>query len=80
MWIKSQDKKELVKVIRVYTSRIFGDKKGKYILWGQFSGTNLFGENKTTLGIYPTEERLQEELALIESALQENPDGFYEMR
>ena len=80
MWIKSQDKKELVKVIRVYTSRIFGDKKGKYILWGQFSGTNLFGENKTTLGIYPTEERLQEELALIESALKENPEGFYEMR
>ncbi|WP_312459386.1 hypothetical protein [Proteiniclasticum sp.] len=80
MWIRSQDKKELVKVIRVYTSRIFGDKKGKYILWGQFSGTNLFGENKTTLGIYPTEERLQEELALIESALKENPEGFYEMR
>ena len=80
MWIRSQDKNELVKVIRVYTSRIFGDKKGKYILWGQFSGTNLFGENKTTLGIYPTEERLQEELALIESALKENPEGFYEMR
>ena len=49
MWIRSQDKKELVKVIRVYTSRIFGDKKGKYILWGQFSGTNLFGENKTCI-------------------------------
>ncbi|MBP9921361.1 MAG: hypothetical protein KBF03_05355 [Proteiniclasticum sp.] len=80
MWIRSQDKNELVKVIRVHTSRIFGDKKGKYILWGQFSGTNLFGENKTTLGIYPTEERLQEELALIESALKENPEGFYEMR
>ncbi len=80
MWIRSQDKKELVKVIRVYTSRIFGDKKGKYILWGQFSGTNLFGENKTTLGIYPTEERLMEELALIESALKEDPEGFYEMR
>lgn len=80
MWIRTQDKKELVKVIRVYTSRIFGEKKGKHILWGQFAGTNLFGENKATLGIYPTEELLMEELALIESALQENPDGFYEMR
>ena len=80
MWIRTQDKKELVKVIRVYTSRIFGDKKGKYILWGQFDGTNLFGENKSTLGIYPTEELLLEELNLIESALKENPEGFYEMR
>lgn len=80
MWIRTQDKKELVKVIRVYTSRIFGDKKGKYILWGQFAGTNLLGENKTTLGIYPTEERLLEELNLIEYALKENPEGFYEMR
>lgn len=77
---KNTGQKELVRVIRIYTSRIYGDKKGKHILWGQFDGTNLFGENKATLGIYPTEEALQAEMDLLQKALIENPNGFYEMR
>lgn len=77
MWIRSQDKKELVNVIKI---EIFGDKNGKAVIWGQFTTENLFSTNKVSLGSYSTVDEAIKEINEIEKSIIENPNGVYHMR
>ena len=51
MWIRTQDKKELVNVIKVSISSIFGDKRNNVIVWGRFAPDGLLSSHKISLGV-----------------------------
>ncbi|WP_125154871.1 hypothetical protein [Clostridium rectalis] len=79
MWIRTQDKKQLVKIIKVQIGPILGDKKNKVNIWGQFAPAGLFSSNKVLLGMYPTNEKAIEEIDRIEESIISNPKGVYNM-
>ncbi len=79
MWIRSQNKKELVNVLRINISPIVGDKRNKVIIWGHFASEGAFTSNKVTLGMYPTLEQAQSEIDEIEKALLSHSGGVYQM-
>ena len=76
MWIRTQEKKELVNVIKV---EIFGDKNGKAVIWGQSTSENLFSTNRVYLGSYSTVDEAIKEINEIENNILENPKGVYHM-
>lgn len=80
MWIRTQEKKELVNVIKVEVARIFGDKNNKAIIWGRFAPSSLFSSNRVYLGSYSTVDEALNELNEIEKSIIENPKGVYHMR
>lgn len=79
MWIKSQNKKELVNVIRFSLNRNFGGKN-KAALVGQFASSSFFQSNQVILGEFPTMEDAQKELASIEAFLNEGNSGVYSIK
>ncbi len=80
MWVRSQNKKELVNIIKVEISSILGDKRNKIIIWGRFAPDGLFSSNKLSLGMYPTMEDAIAEINEIEKAILANPNGVYNMK
>jgi len=80
MWIRTQDKKELVNVIKVSISSIFGDKRNKVIVWGYFVPDSLFSSNRVSLGMYPTMEDAITQIDEIEKCILANPNGVYNMK
>lgn len=80
MWIRTQDKKELINVIKVEISSIFGDKRNKVIVWGRFAPDSLFSSNRVSLGMYPTMEDAIAEINEIEKCILNNPNGVYNMK
>ncbi|BBF43642.1 hypothetical protein lbkm_2330 [Lachnospiraceae bacterium KM106-2] len=79
MWIRTQNKKELVEVQRVNVARIFGDKKKKAILWGYTTARSLFSEGRVELGKYSSEEAAIAEMDRIEEYLVTNSIGVYQI-
>lgn len=80
MWIRAQNKKELVNVIKVEISSIYGDKRNKAIIWGRFAPTGIFSSNRVLLGMYPTMEEALAEIDKIEKCILNNPNGVYTMK
>lgn len=80
MWIRTQNKKELVNVIKVEITSIFGDKRNKAIVWGRFAPTGIFSSNGVQLGMYSTMEEAIAEIDEIEKCIINNPNGVYYMK
>lgn len=79
MWIRTQDKKELVNIIRFTISNAIGGSK-KGVIRGKYAGDTLFSDNSVSLGTYSTVEDAKRELDDIERFIKENPNGIYEMK
>jgi len=80
MWIRTQNKKELVNVINVSIASIFGGKPNKVIVWGHFAPDSFFSSNKVSLGMYPTMEDAITQINEIEKYIISNPNGVYDMK
>lgn len=80
MWIRTQNKKELVNVLKVEISSVFGDKRNKVVVWGRFAPEGLFSSNRVSLGMYSTMEDAIIEINEIEKGILSNPDGVYNMK
>ena len=80
MWIRTQNKKELVDVSKVEIASVFGDKKNKVIIWGRFAADGIFSSNRVSLGMYPTMEDAITEIDQIEKCILNNPNGVYTMK
>ena len=75
MWIRSQNKNELVKCTAFSIKRNFGGKK-KGAITGVIS--NGFWGRETVLGLYETKEIAKEELTKLQTELANKTD-IYEM-
>ena len=80
MWIRTQNKRELVNVIKVEIASIFGDKRNKVIVWGKFAPDGIFSSNRVSLGMYSTMEDAIAEIDAIEKCILNNPNGVYTMK
>ena len=80
MWIRTQNKEELVNVLKVEISSVFGDKRNKVVVWGRFAPEGLFSSNRVSLGMYSTMEDAIIEINEIEKGILSNPDGVYHMK
>lgn len=80
MWIRTQNKRELVNVIKVEIASIFGDKRNKVIVWGRFAPDGIFSSNRVSLGMYSTMEDAIAEIDAIEKCILNNPNGVYTMK
>lgn len=80
MWIRTQDKKELVNVNRVFINKIFGDKNNNVAIWGEFQRNSIFSENKRILGRYATIDDAIKEIDEIQKCITENLNNTYQMR
>ena len=77
MWIRTQNKKELVNVIKFEIASIFGDKRNKAIIWGRFAPDGIFSSNRVLLGMYSTTENAIAEIDEIQKCILNNPNGVY---
>ena len=80
MWIRTQNKKELVNVIKVEIASIWGDKRNKAIVWGRFASDGIYSSNRVSLGMYSTMEDAIAEIDAIEKCILNNPNGVYTMK
>lgn len=80
MWIRTQNKKELVNVIKVEIASILGNKRNKVIVWDRFAPDGIFSSNKVSLGMYSTMEDAIAEIDEIEKCILNNPNGVYTMK
>ena len=80
MWIRTQNKRELVNVIKVEIASNFGDKKNKAAVVGRFAPGGFFTSNTILLGLYPTKEDAIAEIDAIEKCILNNPNGVYTMK
>ena len=80
MWIRTQNKRELVNVIKFEIASIFGDKRNKVIVWGRFAPDGIFSSNRVSLGMYSTMEDAIAEIDAIEKCILNNPNGVYTMK
>lgn len=80
MWIRAQNKKELVNVIKVEIASIFGDKRNKAIVWGRFVSDSIFSSTRVLLGMYSSMEDAIAEIDEIEKCILNNPNGVYTMK
>jgi len=76
MWIRSQDKKHLVKCTSFSLARNWGGKKKNAIV-GSVSNASWFGKD-VVLGLYDTNEIALNELTRLQTELINNSD-VYEM-
>ncbi|WP_291858198.1 hypothetical protein [Marinilabilia sp.] len=79
MWIRTQCKKQLVKVIRITVERNIGSKN-KFDLVGQFANSSLFQSNQVVLGEFKTKEDAIAELTSIEEAIAKGENGVYQIK
>ncbi len=79
MWIRTQCKKQLVKVIRITVERNIGSKN-KFALVGQFANSSLFQSNQVVLGEFKTKEDAIAELTSIEEAIAKGENGVYQIK
>ena len=80
MWIRTQNKRELVNVIKVEIASNFGDKKNKAAVVGRFVPGGFFTSNTILLGLYSTKEDAIAEIDAIEKCILNNPNGVYTMK
>ena len=80
MWIRTQDKKELVNVIKVEITHFIRKKRNKVVVWGRFGPEGLLSSNGVSLGIYSTMEDAISEIDEIEKCILNNPNGVYTMK
>lgn len=73
MWIRSQDKKILVNVTKIYINKVF---KSVSIIAETENSTSF----ATTLGEYESIERANMELDSIQNFISENPTKVYEVK
>lgn len=76
MWIRSQDKKQLINVTKVYISSLTMGKKGKISVLGD----GVIPTSGCVLGKYSTMDEALLEIDEIEKAIINNPDKVYHMR
>lgn len=79
MWIRSQDKNQLVNIIRFTVSNAIGGSK-KGIIRGKYAGDTFLSDNSVSLGTYNTVEDAKRELDDLQKFMIDNPNGIYEMK
>ena len=80
MWVRTQNKKELVNIIRFEITAAYGDKQNKAAVIGRFAPDGFLTSNVISLGLYPTKEAAIAEIDEIEKYILNNPNGVYNMR
>ena len=80
MWIRTQDKKELVNVIKVYISNLQIGKNSKVSILGDLATNRIFSSNTISLGQYPTMTEALHELHEIETSIINIPNSVYHMQ
>ncbi|MFP4697350.1 MAG: hypothetical protein ACLFMO_01445 [Eubacteriales bacterium] len=79
MWIRTQNEKELVNVIKISILKNSFSKK-KAVILGKFSNGSFFDDGSTRLGLYDSFDEAIEELNNIQNFIKENPNGIYQMK
>ncbi|WP_010665075.1 hypothetical protein [Marinilabilia salmonicolor] len=79
MWVRTQCKKQLVKIIRITIERNIGSKN-KAALVGQFADSSLFQSNQVVLGEYKTKEDALAELTSIQDAIAKGENHVYQIQ
>lgn len=74
MWIRSQDKKYLIEPVNINVERNLGGKH-KYILMATGKGISA-----VIVGQFLTQEEAYLELDHIQSFIEMNPEGIYQVR
>ena len=78
MWILSQNKTELVDVIKVSLSSVLGAKT--VLIMGKFASSSLFHTNEIILGTYASMDDAKAELKNIQEHLNSSGTAAYEMK
>lgn len=80
MWIRSQNRRELVNIYRVEISAIVPEGSNNVIIFGYYENKKLFSSNRVQLGTYKSMEEALNEIDAIEKGIVSNPNGVYDMR
>lgn len=67
MWVRSQDKKELVKCLAFSVTKNFGGKKKNAIIG--YVSNGIWGRREVILGLYETKELALDELSKLQAEL-----------
>ncbi len=78
MWVRTQDKKQMLQVNSFSIARNYGGKR-KFALMGTIATSSLFGSQSTILGSYTTEYDAIQELDSIQNYHQEGHEGVYQV-
>ena len=78
MWILSQNRTELVSVIKVSLSSVLATKN--VLVMGRFASSSLFHSNEIILGTYASMDEAKSELKNIQKYLNSSSTAAYEMR
>lgn len=79
MWVRTQDKRILVNIIRFNVKNIYGGDK-KAAICGEYEKKSLFGDNYIILGKYNTMDNAIEELNEIEKHITHKSNEVYSMK
>ena len=78
MWVRTQDKKQMLRVNSFSITRNYGGKL-KFALMGTTATSSLFGSQSTILGFYTAEPDAIQELDRIQNYLQGGHEGVYQV-
>ncbi len=78
MWVRTQDKKQMLQVNSFSITRNYGAKL-KFALMGTTATSSLFGSQTTILGFYTAEPDAIQELDHIQNYLQGGHEGVYQV-
>lgn len=78
MWVRTQDKKQLVDIIKYSIDRNFGGKNKRAIV-GVYAQSSFFQSTTVILGFYKTEAEAINELDNIQLHLENSENKVYEM-
>ncbi|BAX82138.1 hypothetical protein [Labilibaculum antarcticum] len=77
MWIRSQDKKQLIQIASLLITRNFGGKL-KFAIIGSIAGASIFS-NSQIVGLYKTKTEALQELDIIQKYLETGDTGVYQV-
>lgn len=80
MWIRTQNRTELVNVINVQLYFDNNNLKNKVRIMGHYAPSVNYYLNTVLLGMYPTLEDGMSEMDKIQESILNNPNAVYEMR
>lgn len=77
MWVRTQDKKKLMKISSFSITRNYGGKL-KFVLLGSIAGASA-SRNLKIVGLYKTESEVHQELDIIQKYLETGNIGVYQI-
>ncbi len=80
MWIRTQDKKHLLKnPLKLSISKNFGSKH-KAAIVAEYESNSIFGNQQLSIGQFLTEKEALEELTNIENFIRDISTGVYQVK